>query len=356
MRTLLGLCAVLGLVLVAGCQEHDTETQAEALRPVLSTVAKAELSSEDVFTGTVEPRYSTDLGFQVLGRLIQRNVNVGDIVKKGDVIGELDPAIYEFSKRSAEASLTAAEAQLDNAQASEKRSIALVKTGVTAESTLDSAVETRKSAEASVRSAKAELEKAEEQLSYTRLVATFDGVVTHTDVDVGEVVAIGETVITLARLDARDAVVDIPEDLVSKLRNRTFEVSLQAFKTKPVLAKVREVAPRANSTTRTQRFRMTLDDPSANYRFGALVRAWPANGGNKQINLPLTALLEKDGKTFVWEVDEQAAAVRQVEIKVNSRTQKTFTVAAGVEPGARIVTAGVHSLMDGQKIAQSSEH
>ncbi|WP_417711854.1 efflux RND transporter periplasmic adaptor subunit [Roseibium aggregatum] len=347
------VAAILAGGLLAGCTEE--EKHVEAPRPVLSTIAALQLPAGSEFSGTVAPRYTTDLGFQVLGRMISRNVNVGDIVKKGDLIGQLDPAIYEFAERAAEANLSAAEAQLANAMASEKRAASLVKSGIDSIATLDSAEQTRKSAEATVSSARAELEKAREQLSYTRLIATFDGVVTEIDVNVGDVVAAGETILTLARLDAKDAIVDIPEDLIAQFKGRTFEVTLQAFQAPPVTAHIREIAPRADSVTRSLRIRMTLETPPPSFRLGALVTARPVGIADETITLPQTALLEEGGKTYVWIVNEDTATVHKVPIEIAKRSNDDFIVASGLKPGERVVTAGVHSLTEAQEVALGSE-
>jgi RND family efflux transporter MFP subunit len=364
-RSLLALMA-LALCVLTGCMQEEAQETA-APRPVLSLVTALETPPGSDFAGTIEPRYSTDLGFQVLGRMTSRSVEVGDTVSQGDLIAALDPAKYQFAVRAAEASLSAAEAQLTNARASEKRAMALVKSGVTAKAALESAEQTRKSAEASVRSARAELEKAREHLDHTKLIATFDGVVTATDIDIGDVVTAGETVLTLARLDVRDAVVDIPEDLVSGFRSRTFEIRLQAFDTPPVMARIREIAPRATSATRTQRIRMTLEDPPPTFRLGALITAKPAGVENKALNLPATALLEEGGKTFVWIVNSGTGSetdtgtgigigtVHRTEVAVERNTGSGFKVKSGLEAGVRIVTAGVHSLTDGQEVALRPE-
>ncbi|SHL57847.1 RND family efflux transporter, MFP subunit [Roseibium suaedae] len=346
--------ALASLALLTACGEEEQQV-AEPIRPVLSVMAEKQWPEEAQFTGTVEPRYTTDLGFQVLGRMISRSVNVGDEVKQGQQIALLDPASLEFAVRVAEASLSAAKAQLSNAEGAEKRLQALAKTGVSSKASLDTAEQSRKTAEANVASSEADLEKAKEQLGFTRLTATYDGVVTATDASVGQVVSAGQTIVSIARLDARDAVVDVPEALISQLQGKVFEAFLQTVKGPAVKAEIREIAPQATSATRTRRVRMTLENPPPNFRLGSLVTVRSSDARDEVISLPLTSLFEEEGKTYVWRVDEASMTVEKAAVTVGRKTDVAFVVQDGVVPGQRIVTAGVHSLKPGQKVHLGGE-
>ena len=184
----------------------------EPVRPVLSTVVEPMRSSSTVAVGTVEPRFKTDLSFRLLGRLIARPVNVGDLVGQGDVIAAIDSTALEFAVRSAKAELAKSQAQLANTSATEERQRTLITTDTTTKATLDNAVQARAGAEASVARAQANLTKALEQLSYAQLKSDFAGVVTAVGADVGQVVSPGQSIVTVARPDIREAVVDIGPD------------------------------------------------------------------------------------------------------------------------------------------------
>ena len=156
------------------------------------------------FAGTVEPRYKSDLGFRVLGRIISRDVNVGDVVKKGQRLATLDPLAYQLAVRSAQADLASATARLENAAATETRQRTLLQQNIATQAQFDAAEAARESAEAGVTSARANLDKAEEQLGYTELRADFDGVVTATEAELGQVVQPGRRSSRwLARTSAR---------------------------------------------------------------------------------------------------------------------------------------------------------
>lgn len=349
MSGILRFAALLPLALLAACGEETHETP-DPVRPVLYVTAEKTWPAEAQFTGTVEPRFTTDLGFQVLGRMISRSVNVGDEVKQGQQIAMLDPASLEFAVTVAEAALSAAQAQLSNAEGAEGRMKALAQNGISSKASLDTAEQSRKTAEANVDSAEADLQKAREQLGYARLTATFDGIVTETEASVGQVVSAGQTIVSIARLDARDAVVDVPESLIAEIEGKSFEAFLQSIQGPPVKAVIREIAPQANSATRTRRVRMTLENPPANFRLGAIVTLRSSDTSDEVITLPLTSLLEEDGKTFVWRVDETTMTVEKMAVSIARKTAEEAVIEEGVVPGQKIVTAGVHSLKPGQKV------
>lgn len=346
-RILLGL---LALGTLASCSKSD-EKPPEIIRPVLSVVVEPRTTQIDGFAGSVEPQVSADLAFRLLGRVVSRDVNVGDIVSKGTTIAALDPTALELAVQAAKAELSNAEAQFANAAASEERQRQLLASANTTQAVFDAAQQARKAAEASVERAKASLAKSQEQLGYARLFSDFDGVVTAVGAEVGQTVSPGQTVVTVARSDLREAVVDIPDQLTGDLTAGTpFQVILQSLPTIQTEAKLREVAPQAEGSTRTRRVKLTLTDPPQAFRLGSTVTATRVTKVTPTIELPMSALLEKDGADKVWIVDPQTSSVSARDIKIASKNAATFTVAEGLEAGMRVVTAGVHSLSEGQKV------
>ncbi|MCA0023459.1 MULTISPECIES: efflux RND transporter periplasmic adaptor subunit [unclassified Mesorhizobium] len=346
-RLLLG---VIALGALAACSKSE-EKPPEIIRPVLSVVVEPRTTQVFGFAGSVEPQVSADLAFRLLGRVVSRDVNVGDIVSKGTTIAALDPTALELSVQAAKAELSNAEAQLANAAASEERQRQLLASANTTQAVFDAAQQARKAAEASVERAKASLAKSQEQLGYARLFSDFDGVVTAVGAEVGQTVSPGQTVVTVARSDPREAVVDIPDQLTGDLTAGTpFQVILQSLPTIRTEAKLREIAPQAEGSTRTRRVRLTLTDPPQAFRLGSTVTATRMTTVEPTIELPLSALFQRNGSDRVWVVDAQTSSVSTREIKVASRNGGTFTVAQGLEAGMRVVTAGVHSLTEGQKV------
>jgi RND family efflux transporter MFP subunit len=342
---------LLGAVLLlAGCNEKNAAPPPPP-RPVLSVVATPTLGRSVSFAATIEPRYSAVLGFRILGRIIARDANVGDVVSKGALLAALDPVSLELAVRSALAAVANAQAQLVNASANEARQRTLFEQNNTAQAQLDSARMGMETAEAAVTQAQASLNKAQEQLGYAQLRADFDGVVTAVDAEVGQVVSPGQKVVTLARPDVREAVVDVPDDLVSRLgEGARFAIAHESDPSATATGRIREIAPQADAATRTRRLRLTLDNAPETFRLGAIVRATLESGATPHIELPASAILAADGKTSVWIVDPAGGTVSLHPITVAAAGDGSVEVTGGLEQGSRVVTAGVHSLAPGQSV------
>jgi RND family efflux transporter MFP subunit len=333
---------------LAGCQQEAKAP--EPVRPVLSMVLEPSGSDGTVAVGVVEPRYKTNLAFRVLGRLTARPAYVGDLVSEGQAVGTIDATALELAVRLAKAELAKAEAQLATARATEERQRTLITSDATTKQTVDNAEQARAGADASLAHAQANLTKAIEQLGYAQLRADFAGVVTAVGAEVGQVVSPGQNVVTVARPDIREAVVDIGEDFPVPLEiGLPFTVGLQLLPAVQVEGRIREIAPQADSLTRLRRVRIALNNPPESFRLGATVTAKLGNQQNPILRLPASAVLARDGANFVWVVDQPASTVSLH--KVDLATDQAGTrVTDGLVPGARIVTAGIHSLKPGQQV------
>ncbi len=353
---LLAGVAALSLTVTACSSKKE-----EALppRPVLSVVVEPVFSHSVKTVGFVAPRYTTDLAFRVAGRLTDRPVHVGDILQPNQTVATIDTVRLDLAVKSASADVASAEAQLTNARTNADRQRALLAANATAQATVDTAEQTLAAAQASVVRAEAALRKANDQLGYAVLKSEFAGVVTATNAEVGQVVSTGQSVVTVARSDVREAVIDMPHDEVQRLRaGQHFDVALQLDPEIKVTGKVREIAPQADSATRTQRIRISLDNPPDSFRLGTTIVASPAADEVDRLIIPATALLQKDGKSFVWVVEPKdgklAVALREVEA-VEAGNQR-FEIRSGLTRGTRIVTAGVHTLEPGQIVRLYGSH
>jgi membrane fusion protein, multidrug efflux system len=336
------------LALTAGCQQ-ETHVP-DPVRPVLSIVTEPTLRGSPALVGTIEPRFKTDLSFRVLGRLIARPVNLGDAVAEGQTLAAIDPLPLDLAVRAAKAGLAKAQAQLETASAAEQRKRTLILTNATSKQTLDDAEQLRAGAEASVANAQANLTKALEQRGYAQLKADFAGVVTAVSADEGQVVSPGQNVLTLARPDLKEAVVDIGTDFPVALGiGLPFTVSLELLPNLHVEGRIREIAPEADPGTRTYRVRIALRDPPPSFRLGSTVTVKLSKNQASTLRLPASAVLSKDGETFVWVVDLPASTVSLHKVNV-LMDGADAQVSSGLAAGARVVTAGIHSLKAGQKV------
>ncbi|MGP9811959.1 efflux RND transporter periplasmic adaptor subunit [Rhodopseudomonas sp. NSM] len=336
-------------VLIAGCQEKAS--QPEPIRPVLSTVVAPPEATSMGVVGTIEPRYKTDYGFRVLGRMIARPVYVGDTVAKGQALAAIDPFAAELAVRSAVADVASAQAQLVNASSNVARQRTLIETGAVTKATLDSAEQGNSAAQASVIRAQSSLTKAREQLSYTKIATEYAGVVTAVGAQVGQIVSPGQTVVTVARPDVREAVIDVADDLAGALQiDMPLKVALQLDPRIRVEGKVREVSPQADQLTRTRRVRITLENPPETFRLGSTITTLIPGKPTRGLRLPATAILTEGGQPSVWMIDPAAGSVTKRKVQIVTNDDGSVDVVEGIAAGARIVTAGVHHLKEGQMV------
>ncbi|MDE3176381.1 MAG: efflux RND transporter periplasmic adaptor subunit [Pseudomonadota bacterium] len=321
------------------------------VRPVFSTLAAETTVDPLHLAGVVAARLETPFSFRVLGRLTARPVNIGDLVKKDETLAAIDPLALQLGVRSAEADLASAEAQLANALGVAERQSTLLKTNTTTQAQVDAAEQARASALAGGNRARAALAKAKEELGYSVLKADFAGVVTNTGAEVGQTVSPGQMVVEIADPALRDAVIDAPDSAAATLAvGDAFEVAAQLDPSVRVSGKVREIAPQADAATRTRRVRIALDKPPNAFRLGSTITAWPVNAPHKAVRLPASAILLKDGKPWVWIVDAATAKVALRPVTLADAGADPVEVTGGLEPAMRVVTAGVHSLVEGQQV------
>jgi RND family efflux transporter MFP subunit len=251
---------------------------------------------------------------------------------------------------AAKAELSKAEAVLENATGTEQRKRVLIKTDATTKQTLDDAEQVRAGAQASAARARANLAKAIEQLGYAQVKTNFAAVVTATRAEVGQVVSPGESIVTVARPDVREAVVDIGPDFPAPLEiGLPFTVGLQLLPAVQVQGHIREIAPQADQVTRMRRVRIALNDPPESFRLGSTITARPSNAHGSVLRVPASAVLKQGPDDFVWLIEPVTSTVSLHKIEL-SEDEAGFRITGGLAPGARIVTAGIHSLKPGQQV------
>ncbi|WP_062385639.1 efflux RND transporter periplasmic adaptor subunit [Pseudomonas abietaniphila] len=345
----LSLMVFSGVMLCACSKEAPPP---EPVRPVLYMEVKPQaIENLGRFAGNIAARYESTLGFRVSGRIASRSVDVGSEVEKGQLLATLDPTDLQNQLRSSQGDLARVEAQYINAQANARRQQELFDRGVGAQAALDVAVTDLKTSQSSFNQAKAAVQQAQDQLSYSELRTDHAAVVTEWKVEAGQVVSAGQQVVTLARPDIKEAVIDLPAPLAEQLpQDVVFKVASQLEPEINTTATLRELEPQAEASTRTRRARLTLADTPAAFRLGTAISVTVSSAIEPRIELPASVLQEVDGKTQVWIVDMQNQTVSPRPVKVLSRDDDTITVSGGIKGGERVVTAGVNSLKPGQKV------
>jgi RND family efflux transporter MFP subunit len=338
------------MLILTACQKEE-KAAATVIRPVRTvTVAMQEGGETVSLTGEIQPRYQADIGFRVNGKILERPVDVGTQVKKGDLLARLDPQQYRQDFEVAKSEVAVADAEVTRSQAQEYRQRELLKNGFTTQVAYDQAIKTFKTAEARADAARARQVQASENLGYTDLKADNDGVITAVGADAGQVVSAGQMVVRLAQPGEREAVFNVAEGAFKNAQKEpTVEVNLVSNPEIKAAGKVRYVSPQADPTTRTYTVRISLPDAPPQMRLGANVVGSVILNQGQSVTLPGSALFQKDGQPAVWLVDKDGT-VQLKPITVQRYQDGSVIVGDGLKQGDVVVTAGIQKLLPGQKV------
>src|SRR6516164_3850648 len=346
-RRFLQLTATVGILTLisalTACKKQEAAAPQE-IRPVRTVTVEPKEAGETVsLTGEIQPRYQADLGFRVRGKILERPVDVGTQVKKGDLLARLDPQQYKQDLEVAKAEVAKADAEVARSQAQEYRQRELLKNGHTTQVAYDQALKTFKTAQAQADAARAKQVQASENLGYTDLRADNDGVIS----------AIGaeQMVVRLAQPGEREAVFNLAEAAFKNPpKNPTVEVKLVSSPDIQTEGKVRYLSPQADPTTRTFTVRVSLPDAPPQMRLGANVIGSVTLNEGSSITIPSSALFQKDGQPAVWLVDKDGT-VQLKPITVQRYQGDSVVVGGGLTQGDVVVTAGVQKLLPGQRVS-----
>jgi RND family efflux transporter MFP subunit len=347
LRGSLGFATILAL---AACEQ---KAEPEKVRPVRSMVVEAHVSGDRIaLTGQLHARDETKLAFRLSGKLLERSVTVGDRVKSGQVVARLDATTERNSRNAARADYTAALAVLDQSSAAESRFGNLLKQDAVSNAEYEAALRHLKTAHAQVDATRAKLDSAEVQLGYAELKADADGVITAKGAEPGEVIQAGQMIVSLAHQKGRDAVFDMPAQIIRDgiLVHQEVEVWLADNPAIKTIGHVREIAPQADPSTRTYQVKVGLDTLPSGMFLGSTVVGGLKLQASTLIEVPFSALMMAATQPAVWVIDPQTSAVHKRKVEVARYNQNVVVVASGLLSGDRIVTAGAQSLHDGQKV------
>lgn len=346
----LGLAATLGAVLtLAGC--HKTAEKTEDIRPVRALVVQSsDVDVQAEFAGEVRPRVESRLGFRVGGKIVARKVDAGAMVKKGQVLMQLDPQDLQLSQTAAQAGLRGAETARDFAKAELKRYQDLKAQNFVSQTILDGKEAAYKSAQANVEAAQASFHGQSNAATYASLLSDTEGVVTGVDAEVGQVVAPGTPVVRVAQSGEKEIVIGIPEDKVDIMRAMAdVQVRLWASPQNVLPGKVREVSPSADPVTRTYAVKVTIPATMADAKLGMTAYVqFASKSAEPYIKVPLSALFYERGATSVWVIEN--GAVRMVQVTPGGVSGNEMVLKSGIKAGQTVVTAGVNQLKPGQRI------
>ncbi len=356
-------CLALLVLGMAGCtksQAYDPRTQPDLVE--VTTVAAPSGGSE-FFTGVVTARVESDLGFRVAGKVIRRLVDVGQTVRAGQTLMQIDITDYAYAITTQAENVTtqsenvaAAKVRADQTAVDELRYRGLVSTGAVSASTYDQIKAAADAAKAQLAAAQAQVaalqaqEKiARDQGDYSVLLADSDGTVLDTLAEPGQVVAAGQTVIKLAHAGPREAAIYLPETLRPAIGSTVR--ATQYGSVESVRARLRQLSDAADPSTRTFEARYVLEGPDAKAPLGATVTVQlPIRNAVDTVAVPNAALTDRGNGPGVWIVNKSNSTVSFRRLKVVRVGEENTYVDDGIHPGEPIVALGAHLLSEGQHV------
>ena len=346
-----------GLLALAACGEtshSDPRTEAPLVRTALVQTAT---SSTTAFTGVVAARVQSDLGFRVPGKVLDRLVDAGQTVKRGQPLMRIDPLDLKLAASAQQEAVAAARAHAKQAAEDEARYRDLQGTGAISASTYDQVKAAADAAKAQLSAAQAQADVARNASRYSELVADSDGVVMETLAEPGQVVNAGQTVVRLARAGRREAVIQLPETLRPAIGSAA-HASLFSGDGTSATAQLRQLSDVADKLTRTFEARYVLEGELANAPLGTTVtlRIPDARSATQSaLRVPVGALLDTGKGCGIWIVSGEPAKVSWRPVAVQQLDDDSARVAGSLKQGDRIVALGAHLLREGESVRTAGQ-
>ena len=295
------------------------------------------------FSGTLQARYQSLLGFRVAGKIIHRGVEVGDRVKKGQILFRLDPTDYDLQLQVAQADLEAAKSQLVQIEAEEGRLADLRKTRSTSQSDYDLAVSLRDTARSRLQAAGNRETLAKNQRQYADLIADQDGLVTRLMAEVGQVVSPGQPVGQWVHGTELEALVSVPESMQQALSQSKASVEFWSMPGVSVPCTLREISPIADPASRTYDAKFTLVDPPKGLAIGMTANVVIYRDQEDGFSIPMGAIAESQGSPIVWRIVADGR-VQAVPVEILKYGSQFATVRGSLGQGDQIISAGVQRI------------
>src|SRR5436190_655458 len=358
-RTLIIVALLAGGLTVAlmagGCAKQAVKDPRLQSPRVEVFKAKAVGSNGRTFTGIVEARVQGDLGFRVAGKILQRSVDVGQRVQKGQPLMRLDPEDLRLSAAAQQANVEAARAKYTQAKADETRSGMLVKSGVISPREYDQDRAALDSAKGQLDAAEAQARVSNNSSEYAVLLADAGGVIVRSLSEPGQVVAAGQTVIQLAHDGPREALINLPEGVRPDLG--TIASARLYGRDQMYQARLRELSDAADPASRTFAARYVLEGEAASAPLGSTVTVGlltKQTSGSQCVQLPVGAIHDRGNGPGIWIVDDKSE-VKFRSVTIASIGKEEVVVSGGVQAGERVVALGAHLLHEGQVVNLPNE-
>ncbi len=351
---------VLSVLTAAGCSTPPAQESKQAASETAPLVTTTTISTQETqpphqFSGEVRGRYETALGFRVPGKVIARHVETGTRVKAGDLLMQVDPKDIQEAVTAAKAQVAAAESRYKLAADLLKRFNALYEQDYMSKAEIDRYQTKADSARAVLKQARAQFTQATNQLNYCKLKSDDEGVVLDVRAEAGQVVAAGMPVVIMAKGEAREIEIFVPENLVAQLSpGALFHVNFWAIPDLEIKGRLRYLSPVADPITRTYKARITLIAPPDTVRLGMTASAVNVDHESAgSIFIPLSAVYQTGESPMVWIIQNHKTKLQKIRLGKPGNGER-IQVIEGLAAGDEIVTTGVHKLSQGQQVRTQS--
>lgn len=340
-----------GTIWLSGCGEAPPpEVPPRPVRVVTAQFTREAATAR--YSGEIRVRHESPLAFQVGGRLVKRLVDVGSPVVRGQVLAVLDQGDVRLDEIGSSAQLAAAQAEQEQARKDFQHLDNLHAQGLASQAALDIRRDRLTAAQARVATAKATQGLSARQSGYAELKAEQPGVVASVDAEPGQIMAAGQTVLRLAQTSEKEAVISVPENRLQDLRSASaIRVNLWASPDRFYTGRVREISPGVDAVLRTYTVKIAVPEAGDEVGMGMTATVHvQRDEAQPVVRLPLTALTQADGRPAVWVFDTASQTVQPRQVTLAGYDDEHGRLLDGVATGDRIVTAGVHKLVPGQKV------
>jgi RND family efflux transporter MFP subunit len=356
-RSRVPLIALVGLLpfVLAACIDAASSADPRMQPPLVRTEAvTASASSARSFTGIVAARVQSDLGFRVPGKVLERLIDTGQPVRRGQALMRIDPRDLGLALRAHEEAVAAANARVRQTSQEESRYRELVARGAVSKSAYDKVRMDAESARADLNAAQAQADVARNQTSYAVLFADADGVVVEALAEPGQVVAAGQLVVRVAHAGPREAIVELPETLRPAIGSTGRATLYGSGLTGS--AQLRQLSDAANRQTRTFEARYVLADPLADAPLGSTISIQLANAEPQPaLQVPIGAIFDAGNGAGVWLVEGETPRVTWRAVQIVRLGDEAALVVGNVKAGDRVVALGAHLLHEGEQVRPAGE-
>ncbi|EJL08394.1 MULTISPECIES: efflux RND transporter periplasmic adaptor subunit [Pseudomonas] len=348
-RYALSLALPVSLAVLLSACGHEEPAQT-TVRPAMVVQPEPAAQAMDSYPGEVRARYEPDLAFRIGGKVSRRLVDEGQRVKADQPLAELDPQDVRLQLEATRAQVAAAEANLNLVRSERDRYKTLMDRQLVSRSQYDNAENLYRSGLARLKQIKAEFDVASNQAGYAVLRAPQDGVVARRTVEVGQVVAAGQTVFTLATDGEREVLISLPEQGFGRFRiGQPVSVELWSQPDQRFAGQIRELSPAADPRSRTFAARIAFTAGKVPAELGQSARVFIQAAASVPLSVPLSAVTAENGAAYVWRVDANNT-LKKTPVRLGAFGEKSVPVLEGLGVSDWVVAAGVHVLHEGQQV------